>query len=162
MRRALLCAAALLVVATTGCDFPDVPRSAKSGIKLGQRFEPFASPRNPPPGTWSEPAPREELEAQVALGRPQEVRGRVASNAVSNLVIQREDGGWVTVQVTPQTQLMIGNQVAGLREIQPGSEVRASFAPAGGGVDVGLRVEADPQAVGWGRSAPGNTRGAEP
>lgn len=140
MNRICLLGAAALALAA--CDFPPVPRGADAGgIRPGQWMSPIPGPETPP----AYPAELETAGPE-RLGPRQEVRGRLVSNAVSHYVIEAEDGGWITMQVTPQTRLLIGDQRAGLREIQPGSEVRASFVPAEAGRnELALEVVAEPR-----------------
>lgn len=137
-----------------GCDFPHVPGGASPGIRAGQRFEAFSTPATPTSHKNRVQA-REEFRAS-AEGPPRQIQGLMISNSVSSLVIENEDGGLLTVQVTPQTRLLIGGERAGLREIQPGTAVRASYAPVGQRLDVALQVEADPTSAGWqpGRDMP--------
>lgn len=157
IRSSLFIGAAALVLAA--CDFPPVPRGADSGgIREGQWMSPVPGPRTPPAyGVGGEV----ETAGEERFGEPREVRGRLVGNAVSSFVIEAEDGGWVTVQMTPQTRLRIGDEQAGLREIQPGSEVRASFVPAGEGrKDLALEVVAEPRTDRW--NEPRFERGATP
>lgn len=149
---------ATLVAAGTmalGCDFPHVPGGASAAIREGQRFDPIPSPEKPAKPVASGVPTRAGVEEAPARSERQ-IEGMLVSNAVSSLVIENKEGGFVTIQVTPQTRLLIGDQTAGLREIQPGTAVRASYAPAGGNLEVALQVQADPSTMGWkkGRDMP--------
>lgn len=139
----------LAAAALAACGFPSVPRGASAKIDK-QRNGNFqaATPETPP--IYGLGAEQQEIEAPEGLGRPHEIHGRLVGNAVSSLVIQTQPTGWVTLQVTPQTMLRIGNAEAGLREIQPGSEVRAMSVPtAGGDLELAIEVVAEPGTVGW-------------
>lgn len=136
----------LLALALAACDFPEVPRGAAAGVEAGGRFVQVEAPAPPP----AEPYAEEEAGAPLERRRPAEVEGLLVSNAVSSLVIERPDGSHVTLQVAPQTELRIGDVRAGLREIQPGTDVRARYVPLGDRrFDVALEVEAAPGTVGW-------------
>lgn len=147
----LLAGVVAAALAGLGCDFPHVPGGASSAIREGQRFQPIPSPETPGKPVASRVETRAGVEERTTATGPREIEGMLVSNAVSSLVIENREGGFVTVQVTPQTQLRIGDQVAGLREIQPGTAVRASFAPMGRNLDVALQVQADPSSQGWQR-----------
>lgn len=148
MKRIAWIAAAAALAA---CNFPEVPRGAEAGIRPGQTFQPIARPSTPP--EYGIGAEVEGNGAPERLGRPRELHGKLVGNAVSSFVIQTEDQGVVTVQVTPQTMLRIGNVEAGLREIQPGTEVRAMSVPTTDGrIELAVEVVAEPETVGWQRA----------
>jgi len=131
-----------------GCGFPPVPKGSGSQVeKRGSDFAP-ATPEEPPRyGIGAEEA---DIAAPEQLGRPHEIEGLLVSNAVSSYVIQTGPTSWVTLQATPQTMLRIGDVEAGLREIQPGSEVRAMAVPTGAGnLELAVEVVAEPGQVGW-------------
>lgn len=133
----------LLLLLAGSCGFPPVPRGAHPGIE-NERLS-----RTPGPG--AEPTAEADGGAPAAPpAQEEEVRGLLVGNAVSRFVIEREEGGFVTLEVVPGTSLRIGDQRAGLREIQPGSEVRATFVPSTSGRSaLALEVEATPEKVGW-------------
>ncbi|WP_373045022.1 hypothetical protein [Vulgatibacter sp.] len=145
-------------VAMAACDFPPVPRGSGAQVD-GAEVLAAPSPESPPlydigrePETLAEP---------LRLGERREVRGKLVGNAVSSWVIEPEDShSWIKLEATPQTELRIGDQRAGLREIQPGTEVRATFVPVEG-ANFGFAVEivADPATQGW-RSEPREPRRA--
>ncbi|AKU90354.1 hypothetical protein [Vulgatibacter incomptus] len=148
----------VLTLLLASCSFPDVPSSSKPDVGHRQSFpapgrEQQSAGRTyesigPSPGSLENPGrtPNEAGLTSPADGaRP--IAGKLVGNAVSSVVIAT-DGGLLTLQIVPGTELYIGDTRVGLREIQPGTDVRATYL-ARPDYPVAVRIDATPGKVGW-------------
>lgn len=135
-----------------GCDFPTVPGNSP-GIDTDAEYTRIAT--RGPFATVAEVRAAHPVIDEVGPeghGEMAEMEGTVISNSVSRLVIESTAGDRARhlLDIVPQSDLRIGDVQAGLRELQPGTQVRASFAPAPNGRrELALEVVADPASAGW-------------
>lgn len=60
------------------------------------------------------------------------VTGRVADVSQDHVTVNRKDGSPMSLRVTGSTKVTVGGKKAAVTSLEPGSEVRASYAQSGG------------------------------